>query len=73
MKKHRKQISKKLRFEVFKRDSFKCQYCGNSAPDVILHVDHIEPISKGGDNSILNLITSTEWRSIMMGVINGKS
>lgn len=56
----RKQISKKIRFEVFKRDSFKCQYCGSSAPDVILHVDHIEPISKGGDNSILNLITSCD-------------
>lgn len=56
----RKSISKKIRFEVFKRDSFKCQYCGNSSPGVTLHVDHIEPISKGGDNSILNLITSCE-------------
>lgn len=24
----RKSISKKLRFDVFKRDGFKCQYCG---------------------------------------------
>jgi len=54
----RKTISKKIRFEVFKRDSFKCQYCGCSAPDVILHVDHIHPVSKGGDNDITNLITS---------------
>lgn len=54
----RKAISKKTRFEVFKRDSFTCQYCGKAAPDVILHVDHIDPVSKGGDNSILNLITS---------------
>lgn len=54
----RKNISKKTRFEVFKRDSFKCQYCGESAPDTILHVDHIFPVSLGGDNSILNLITS---------------
>ena len=51
-------LSKKLRFEVFKRDSFTCQYCGRSAPDVILQVDHIEPRSKGGKNNILNLITS---------------
>lgn len=51
-------ISKKLRFEVFKRDSFTCQYCGKKAPDVILHVDHINPVSKGGDNAIVNLITS---------------
>lgn len=54
----RKAISNKLRFEVFKRDSFKCQYCGESAPDVILNVDHIEPVAKGGGADILNLITS---------------
>ncbi len=51
-------ISQKLRFDVFKRDAFKCQYCGASAPDVILHVDHIHPKSKGGKNSITNLITA---------------
>jgi len=56
----RKAISKKSRFEVFKRDSFKCQYCGQSSPDVILHVDHIKPVSKGGDNSIINLITACQ-------------
>jgi hypothetical protein len=54
----RKAISKKLRFEVFKRDSFTCQYCGQSAPNVVLHIDHIHPVSKGGKNTILNLITS---------------
>ena len=51
-------IPKKTRFEVFKRDSFTCQYCGRKAPDVILVIDHIEPVSKGGTNDILNLITS---------------
>ena len=51
-------ISQKLRFEVFKRDSFKCQYCGRSAPDVLLHVDHINPVSKGGGNDLLNLTTA---------------
>ena len=54
----RKSISKKLRFEVFKRDSFTCQYCGKSAPEVILEVDHIKPVSKGGTDEMLNLITS---------------
>lgn len=54
----RKNIPKSIRFEVFKRDSFKCQYCGRSAPDVILECDHIHPVSEGGDNSLLNLITS---------------
>lgn len=56
----RKPLSKKLRFEVFKRDSFTCQYCGVVAPDVILHVDHICPVSAGGDNDITNLITSCQ-------------
>lgn len=54
----RQPISKALRFEVFKRDKFTCQYCGRSAPDVILQIDHIHPVAKGGDNDILNLITS---------------
>ncbi len=56
----RKQISKKVRFEVFKRDSFKCQYCGDEPPNAVLHVDHIHPVSKDGDNDLLNLITSCQ-------------
>ena len=54
----REPISKKLRFEVFKRDSFRCQYCGSSAPDVLLEVDHLKPVAEGGKSDILNLITS---------------
>jgi len=54
----RQSIKKSVRFEVFKRDSFTCQYCGKAAPDVVLHVDHIKPVSKGGENDLLNLITS---------------
>jgi hypothetical protein len=54
----RKAISKKIRFEIFKRDSFTCQYCGKSAPDVILNVEHINPVAKGGENDLLNLITA---------------
>lgn len=54
----REHISRKLRFEVFKRDSFTCQYCGAKAPDVILEVDHIKPVAKDGKSDILNLITA---------------
>lgn len=54
----RKSISKKLRFEVFKRDGFIYQYCGRKAPDVVLHIDHITPVSKGGQNTLMNLGTS---------------
>lgn len=54
----RKSISKKTRFEVFKRDSFTCQYCGATAPTVVLEIDHIVPVAGGGDNGLLNLATA---------------
>jgi len=54
----RKTISKKVRFEVFKRDKFTCQYCGNKAPDYVLELDHIKAVANGGSNNIINLITS---------------
>jgi 5-methylcytosine-specific restriction endonuclease McrA len=51
-------ISKKIRFDVFKRDSFQCQYCGQLPPKVVLEIDHIHPVSKGGTNHVDNLITA---------------
>jgi hypothetical protein len=54
----RQQIKTSVRFEVFKRDSFTCQYCGAKSPDVILEVDHIKPVAGGGTNDILNLVTA---------------
>lgn len=54
----RKAIPKSVRFEVFKRDKFTCQYCGAKAPDVMLECDHITPHSLTQDNSILNLVTA---------------
>lgn len=54
----RKPLSKRARFDVFKRDSFTCQYCGRKPPAVVLEVDHIVAVSKGGTNEDHNLITS---------------
>lgn len=54
----RKSISKKVRFEVFKRDGFMCQYCGSTPPAAVLEVDHIKPVSSGGKNTDENLLTS---------------
>jgi len=56
----RKQLSKKARFEVFKRDGFVCHYCGAKPPQALLQVDHILPVSKGGTNDFDNLITSCQ-------------
>ena len=51
-------LSKKKRFDVFKRDGFKCVYCGKTPPMIILEVDHINPKSKGGSDDIDNLVTA---------------
>jgi hypothetical protein len=54
----RQAVTKRVRFEVFKRDKFTCQYCGNKAPDVVLDCDHIRPVADGGPSDVLNLVTS---------------
>lgn len=51
-------ISVRVRFEVFKRDEFTCQYCGRRSPDVVLEVDHIHPVADGGVDDPMNLVTS---------------
>lgn len=51
-------ISLSTRYHVLVRDRFTCRICGRSPatqPGVVLHVDHIHPWSKGGDNSSGNL------------------
>ena len=58
MQKKRKPLSKKARFAVFMRDGFKCRYCGQMPPSVVLEVDHIMPFSKGGSDDQENLITA---------------
>lgn len=56
----RKSITTRTRFEIFKRDCFTCLYCGNHPPAVVLHVDHIVPVSKGGGCESENLATSCQ-------------
>lgn len=56
----RKSLSKKTRFDVFKRDDFTCQYCGAHPPAVILHADHIIAVANGGGDEQDNLVTSCE-------------
>lgn len=54
----RKPLSKRVRFEVFKRDEFACQYCGRHPPDVVLECDHVTAIANGGTDVEENLITA---------------
>lgn len=40
----RKQLTKRMRFNVLNRDGFRCRYCGRDASSgIILEVDHIDP------------------------------
>lgn len=60
MHKTKRDINLRLRFKVMQRDNFKCCMCGASPatdPNVVLHIDHIKPWSKGGETTIDNLQT----------------
>lgn len=49
-------VSKRLRYEILRRDNYACRYCGASAPDVPLRVDHVTPVALGGTDTADNLI-----------------
>ncbi len=53
-------VSKRLRYEVFRRDHHTCRYCGASAPAVPLRIDHVTPVALGGTDHPGNLVTSCE-------------
>lgn len=51
-------MTESMRYDVFKRDNYKCQICGATSKDgALLHVDHIIPVSKGGKTEMSNLQT----------------
>jgi hypothetical protein len=51
-------ISSSKRFEIFKRDDYRCQLCGAKAADgAALHVDHRLAVAKSGSNDDDNLWT----------------
>jgi hypothetical protein len=54
----RTSLSKRTRFEVFKRDGFRCVYCGSTPNDGPLHVDHVDPVAEGGSDDLTNLVTA---------------
>lgn len=53
-------VSKRLRYEILRRDNHSCRYCGASAPDVPLRVDHVTPVALGGTDTPDNLVASCE-------------
>ena len=59
-KEQRALMTKKLREYIKKRDNFTCCNCGNSTykePNLLLEIDHIIPVAKGGCTEENNLQT----------------
>ena len=57
---HTRTIPLGLRYDVLKRDYFKCVHCGDNPavnPKCRLHVDHRKPFSQGGETVKQNLRT----------------
>lgn len=49
----RRQLSAPMRRNIYKRDGLVCSYCGtDQAP---FHIDHIVPVSRGGESNPENL------------------
>lgn len=64
VKAERSAMTNDLREAIKKRDNYTCKICGNSIynePNLLLEVDHIIPVSKGGKTEASNLQTLC-WR-----------
>ena len=51
-------VSKRLRYEILRRDNHTCRYCGAAAPDATLTIDHVVPVSLGGSDAPSNLVAA---------------
>ena len=49
---------KENRLKVFERDEYRCHYCKKQLTRFSATLDHIQPVSQGGDNSFDNLVTA---------------
>lgn len=53
-------VSRRLRYEILRRDGHACRYCGARAPAAILTVDHVVPVALGGTDEPSNLVTACD-------------
>ncbi len=55
------------RFNVFLRDRFECQYCGDGFPTPELTFDHVIPRSRGGRTTWANVVTACSCCNLVKG------
>ena len=55
------------RFNVFLRDRFACQYCGEARPSHELTFDHVIPRSRGGRTQWINVVTACQGCNLKKG------
>ena len=51
-------VSKRLRYEVFRRDGHRCIYCGAGSKEAKLTIDHVVPEALGGTDDVGNLVAA---------------
>lgn len=51
-------VTKRLRYEILRRDGYACRYCGAKAPEATLTVDHVTPKALGGTDDPTNLVAA---------------
>lgn len=66
---NKRDTHKRFSHLVFKRDGFRCVYCGKSSIEdgVKLCIDHIDPEYNDENNKMLNLITSCNECNLLKG------
>jgi len=65
-------LSREDATKVFKRDHFKCQYCGLDGLHhfenwLIMTIDHVHPHARGGSRSMGNLVTACQPCNLLKG------
>jgi hypothetical protein len=65
-------VSRDLAMRVFKRDHFKCQYCGLDGRPSFEHwltmtIDHVHPYARGGPRHLENLVTACQPCNLIKG------
>ncbi len=65
-------LTREEAMKVFKRDHFKCQYCGLDGLHrfenwLVMTIDHVHPHASGGGRSMDNLVTACQPCNVLKG------